>query len=58
MAASQTAGVAKDAGAKELFIVHTSARYKEPDPIQSQARAVFEKSRVPSDLTEVDYPWG
>lgn len=58
LAASQTARVAKDAGAGELFIVHTSARYKEPEPIQGQARAVFEKTRVPADLTEVDYPWG
>jgi ribonuclease Z len=56
-AASQTARTALEAGAKDLFIVHLSARYKEPEPILSQARAVFPNTRVPPDLTEVEYPW-
>ncbi len=58
LAASQTAGVAKDAGVRELFLVHISSRYKENDPIESQARAVFPNARVPKDLQEVDVPWG
>ena len=57
-AASQTAKVAKDAGVTDLFIVHLSARYKEPEPILSQATQVFPNTRVPPDLTEVEYPWG
>lgn len=57
-AASQTAQTAKDAGVRELFIVHTSSRYKEKDPIESQARKIFPNTRVPSDLEEVDLPWG
>ena len=57
-AASQTAKTAKDAGVKQLFIVHLSSRYKEKDPIESQARAVFPNSRVPSDLEEVEMTWG
>jgi ribonuclease Z len=57
-AASQTAQTAKDAGVLELYIVHLSARYKESEPILSQARAVFPNSKVPHDLEEVEYPWG
>lgn len=57
-AASQTAATAKEAGVGELYIVHLSARYKESDPIESQARAVFPKSKVPKDLEEVELPWG
>jgi ribonuclease Z len=56
-AASQTAQTAKDAGVKELFIVHLSSRYKTKDPIEAQARAVFPMSRVPSDLEEVEVAW-
>jgi len=56
-AASQTARTAVDAGVKDLFIVHLSARYKEPEPILSQARAVFANAQVPADLTEVEYGW-
>lgn len=57
-AATQTAQAARDAGAGELYIVHTSARYKEPEPILGQARATFPNTKLPADLTEVDYPWG
>lgn len=57
-AATQTAKSAKDAGAGELFIVHTSSRYKEPEPILGQARATFPNTKLPDDLTEVEYPWG
>ncbi len=57
-AATQTAQVAREAGARELYIVHTSSRYKEPEPILGQARATFANTKLPDDLTEVDYPWG
>jgi ribonuclease Z len=57
-AATQTATAAKEAGAQELFIVHTSSRYKEPEPILGQARATFANTKLPDDLTEVEYPWG
>ena len=57
-AASQTASAAKEAGVGALYIVHLSARYKESDPIESQARAVFANSKVPKDLEEVELPWG
>ena len=50
--------LAKEAGVGELFLVHISSRYKEADPIESQARAVFPKARVPKDLEEVEVPWG
>jgi ribonuclease Z len=56
-AASQTASTAKDAGVRQLFLVHLSSRYKEKDPIESQARAVFPNSRVPSDLEELELTW-
>jgi ribonuclease Z len=57
-AATQTARTAKDAGVGELFIVHTSSRYKESEPILGQAKATFPATRLPDDLTEVEYAWG
>lgn len=57
-AATQTAKTAKDAGVKELYLVHISSRYKEKDPIEAQAKATFPNARVPSDLEEVEIPWG
>lgn len=39
--AEQAAMVARDAGAKRLIIGHFSARYKEPEPMVTEARKVF-----------------
>jgi len=53
MTAREAAEVARDAGAKKLFLFHISSRYRKPEKIISEAKEVFENVHLPSDLEEV-----
>jgi ribonuclease Z len=50
--ARDAAELARDAGVRYLFLVHLSPRYKDPEPVLKEARAIFENSHVPDDLSE------
>jgi ribonuclease Z len=52
--ARQAAEVAKTAGAKQLFLVHISPRYEEPDVLEAQAREVFPNTNAAFDLLDVE----
>ena len=50
--AAQAAQFAKEARVKKLLLGHFSARYKELDPILSEAKAVFEHSELAIEGTK------
>lgn len=52
--ARQAAEIAREAGARRLFLTHLSARFPRPEPIEAAARSVFEEARVAEDLMVVD----
>jgi len=52
--AGQAAEVAKDAGARMLFLVHISPRYDATDILVREARRVFKRSVVPEELSEYE----
>jgi ribonuclease Z len=54
--ASQAATIAKEAKVKRLFLVHISPRYRNPDPLIAEAKAIFEESYIPSDLESYVVP--
>lgn len=50
--AEQAAEIAKKAGAKTLFLMHISPRYKDASVLEKEARMVFENSFVARDFLE------
>jgi ribonuclease Z len=54
--AKEAAEIARDVGVKALYLTHMSPRYKENGPIEAEARAIFPKTGVATDLMEVDVP--
>jgi ribonuclease Z len=50
--ARQAAELAKAAEAQALFLTHFSSRYKELEPLESEARVVFPGSRAARDLLD------
>jgi len=50
--ATDAAVLARDADVRYLFLVHLSPRYKDPEPMLAEARAIFENSMIPDDLFE------
>jgi len=50
--ATDAAMLARDADVRYLFLVHLSPRYKDPEPMLAEARAIFENSMIPDDLSE------
>ncbi len=50
--AAQAAQFAKDAGVKKLLLGHFSARYKELDPILTEARSVFQQAELAIEGTK------
>ncbi|MCK4935022.1 MAG: ribonuclease Z, partial [Simkaniaceae bacterium] len=50
MTAKQAAMIAKQAGAEELILTHYSARYRDIDLFQQEAREVFPNTQVADDF--------
>ncbi len=48
------AHIAKEGGAKKLFLTHISPRYKETEILYEQAKEIFEDVTVPEDLEEFE----
>ncbi|MFQ5909946.1 MAG: ribonuclease Z [Thermoplasmata archaeon] len=48
----QAALIARDCGARKLFLIHVSPRYEEATTLERDAKEVFEDSRVPDDFDE------
>ncbi len=51
--ARQAATIAKNAGVRELLLVHISPRYKNASVIEKEAKSIFPRSRVVRDLEEI-----
>jgi ribonuclease Z len=51
--AAEAASVAKQAKAKQLFLVHVSPRYEDASALESEARKIFKRSYAPDDMDEV-----
>jgi ribonuclease Z len=48
----QAAQIAKDCGARMLFLTHISPRYEDASSLENDARDVFENVQVPDDFDE------
>lgn len=51
---NQAAEIAKEAGAKQLYMTHISPRYEDAVTLETQARSIFPNSHVAHDLLEVE----
>ncbi len=56
MTAKQAAELARDAGVQQLIITHFSARYRDPEELGIEARAVFPNTVVAEDLKKIPFP--
>ncbi len=50
--AVDAARLAADSDVRHLFLVHLSPRYRDPEPMLTEARSVFENTSIPDDLDE------
>jgi len=55
--ARQAAALAKESGARMLFLTHFSPRYEDAAPMLDEAKAVFENSMLADDLLEYKIPY-
>ena len=55
--AKQAATLAKECGARVLFLTHFSPRYEDPAPLLAEAKAVFENSMLADDFLEHNVPY-
>lgn len=55
--ATEAATVAKQAGAKKLFLTHFSARYDETSALVKEASAIYKDVEAAEDLKQVDIPY-
>ncbi|PIS02619.1 MAG: ribonuclease Z [Chlamydiae bacterium CG10_big_fil_rev_8_21_14_0_10_42_34] len=56
MTAKQAALIAKEAGVKTLILTHFSARYRDPELLGDEARAIFPNTLVADDLRKFPFP--
>ena len=54
LTASQAGRLARQAGVKQLLLTHISARYREDEPLISQARAEFKNTLLAADNMRVE----
>lgn len=54
--AEGAASVAREAGARRLYITHFSPRYATPQPLLDEARAIFPETEAAEDLLKVEIP--
>jgi ribonuclease Z len=51
--ASEAAWVAKKSGSRKLALFHISAMYEDPAPLLAEAKRIFRRTVLPSDMTTV-----
>lgn len=56
MTAVQAAQIAKEAGVHTLILTHFSARYRDPEVLGIEARAIFPNTLVAEDLRKFPFP--
>jgi ribonuclease Z len=56
MTAVQAATIAKEAQVKQLILTHFSARYRDPEVLGEEARAIFPNTLVAEDLRRFPFP--
>jgi len=56
--AAGAAGVARDAGARRLYLTHFSPRYLTPQALLDEARAIFPETEAAADFLTVNVPTG
>ena len=58
LTAKQAAEIAKEAGVEKLVLTHYSARYRELEPFEAEARAIFPNSHAADDFRKFSFPKG
>jgi ribonuclease Z len=56
MTAKQAAELARDAGVQTLILTHFSARYRDPELLEQEARKIFPQSFAADDLKRFPFP--